>query len=143
MSPEHAVTVYLSEPLWQTLQTTARAEQDTVAEVIVTTLAQALITTPEPTVKPATKTQPRRQQCHPAFALWLRYARERLGWTAAYLARQTALDDGYIRHLERNERAPSGRTVGRLARALRLSADETTAFYGAAGFLKETMACAS
>ncbi len=136
---EHAVTVYLPDYLWQTLQATARATQDTVAEAIVATLTQAFTATPAPNAKPYAARQP---QAPPEFGARLRYARQQQGWSTEALSRRAHVNASYIRRLEYHERAPSAHTVGLLAQALQLSTDATTAFYRAAGFVGEAGACA-
>ncbi len=137
---EHAVTVYLPDYLWQTLQATARATQDTVAEAIVATLAQAFTATPAAPAKPYSSRQP---HAPPEFGARLRYARQQQGWSCEELSRRAHVHASHIRRLEHHERAPSAHTVGLLARALQLSTDETAALYYAAGFVGEAVACAS
>ncbi len=136
---EHAVTVYLPDYLWETLQTTARATQDTVAEAIVATLAQAFTATPAANTKP----RPGRQHTQPEFGARLRYARQQQGWSSEELSRRAHVHASHIRRLEHHERAPTAHTVGLLARALQLGPHDTTALYRAAGFVGEAMACAS
>ena len=144
MTYEHAVTVYLSDPLWQILQTQARQDwRETVSDVIVTTLTRALLDAPTPvSTNRASKPRPGRQRSHPEFGLLLRQARARYGWSRAALGRYAQLDAAHISRLEYAKRAPSAHAVGLLARALQLNADETAAFYRAAGFIWEAIACA-
>ncbi len=139
MTAEHAVTVYLPDYLWETLQATARATQDTVAEAIVATLAQAFTATPPVLSKP----RPGRQHTQPEFGARLRYARQQQGWSSEALSRRAHIDASHIRRLEHHERAPTAHTVGLLARALQLSPDDTATLYHAAGFVGEGVACAS
>jgi ribosome-binding protein aMBF1 (putative translation factor) len=137
MSQEHAVTVYLPDALWATLQTTARQERTIVPDVIVETLTQAFTFIE----KAASKRRPTRFRSHPEFGRRLQAARERRGWTLAALARRATFDASLIGRYERNERAPALHTVRRLAQALQLNTAETLALYRAAGFAGE-VACA-
>ena len=126
MSDAHALTIYVPDPIWQTLQRHARQHGATVAEVVVDQLQRTVPTAPKPRATRARRV--------PAFATRLAQERTKRQWSINGFARLAQVDPTLISRYESGQRAPSFPTVGLLATVLRLSPQETESFYRAAGF---------
>lgn len=88
---------------------------------------------------PTTGNAPRRAAA-PGFGTTLQHLRKQEGLSQAELSRRARLDPSYLSRLEAGDRTPSRDAVRTIAHALRLTRNDRSDLYAAAGFLPDSLA---